>query len=312
MSVGANQLDYKRKLEADFSRRIEEILSPVVGTGSVKAQVVSEVDFTVIEETSEKYNNERALVRSEQTVEESNNGGAAAAAGIPGALSNQPPVAASAPETAKPAAKGASAPAASGPSSASKRATRNFEIDKTISYTKQPSGTVKRLTVAVVVDDVVNVSKKGKVTRKPRTEQEIERYTALVKEAIGFDEKRGDRVNVTNATFATPPAAEALPEIPVWKQDWVWDLAKQIGGALLVLIIFLKILKPLLKTVAPRPPVMMAPAMLPGGMTDDRVSLGANGTPIGYEAQMSNAKTMAAQDPRRVAQVMKNWVSDGG
>jgi flagellar M-ring protein FliF len=328
LSNSSNQLDYRRKLEESYARRIEEILTPITGTGSVKAQVAADVDFTITETARESYSPDGHLIRSEQTAEETNANGANAG-GIPGALSNQPPGAASVPETTKPAAvptlAGAlaqakalnqgqtqTASANNGPVSSSKSATRNYEIDKTISHIKQPTGNVRRLSVAVVVDDVVTVSKKGKVTRTARTPEELTRMTSLVREAVGFDEKRGDSVNVTNAAFSVPAAAGAVEEPPLWKQEWLWDIARQVGGGLLALLLLLLVVRPLLRGLQARPVTAVATA---GGVSEDRLSLSAptqSGMPAGYESQMTAARTAAQQDPKRVAQVVKNWVATDG
>lgn len=320
LSNSSNQLEYRRKLEESFARRIEEILAPITGAGSVKAQVAADVDFTITETARESYNPQGQLVRSEQTAEEMNGNGANAG-GIPGALSNQPPGAASVPETTKapagqkPAGAAAVAQAANpnnGTVSTSKRATRNYEIDKTISHTKQPTGNIRRLSVAVVVDDVVTVSKKGKVTRTARTPEDLARMTSLVREAVGFDEKRGDSVNVTNAAFNTPAAAAPIEEPPLWKQEWLWDIARQVGGGLLALILLLMVVRPLLRGLQTRPAGGAASAP---GVTDDRLSLSAPaqaGVPSGYESQMTAARSTAQQDPKRVAQVVKNWVATDG
>jgi flagellar M-ring protein FliF len=329
LSNSSNQLDYRRKLEESYARRIEEILTPITGTGSVKAQVAADVDFTITETARESYSPDGHLIRSEQTAEETNANGANAG-GIPGALSNQPPGAASVPETTKPAAvptlAGAlaqakalnqgqtqAASANNGPVSSSKSATRNYEIDKTISHIKQPTGNVRRLSVAVVVDDVVTVSKKGKVTRTARTPEELTRMTSLVREAVGFDEKRGDSVNVTNAAFSVPAAAGAVEEPPLWKQEWLWDIARQVGGGLLALLLLLLVVRPLLRGLQARPVTAVATAG--GGVSEDRLSLSAptqSGMPAGYESQMTAARTAAQQDPKRVAQVVKNWVATDG
>jgi flagellar M-ring protein FliF len=321
LSSSSNQIEYRRKLEESYARRIEEILTPITGTGSVKAQVAADVDFTITETARESYNPQGQLVRSEQTAEEMNNGGASAG-GIPGALSNQPPGAASVPETTvkppagqKPATTAAAAAQAANTNNASvstsKRATRNYEIDKTISHTKQPTGIIRRLSVAVVVDDIVSTSKAGKISRKARTPDELTRMTALVREAVGFDEKRGDSVNVTNAAFSTPAAAGAIEEPPLWKQEWLWDIARQVGGGLLALIVLLMVVRPLLRGLQARP----AGGAYAGGVSDDRLSLGApnqSGAPSGYDAQMTAARTSAQQDPKRVAQVVKQWVATDG
>lgn len=320
LSNSSNQLEYRRKLEESFARRIEEILAPITGAGSVKAQVAADVDFTITETARESYNPQGQLVRSEQTAEEMNGNGANAG-GIPGALSNQPPGATSVPETTKapagqkPAGAAAVAQAANsnnGTVSTSKRATRNYEIDKTISHTKQPTGNIRRLSVAVVVDDVVTVSKKGKVTRTARTPEDLARMTSLVREAVGFDEKRGDSVNVTNAAFNTPAAAAPIEEPPLWKQEWLWDIARQVGGGLLALILLLMVVRPLLRGLQARP---AGGAVSAPGVTDDRLSLSApaqTGVPSGYESQMTAARSTAQQDPKRVAQVVKNWVATDG
>jgi flagellar M-ring protein FliF len=327
LSNSSNQLEYRRKLEESYARRIEEILTPITGTGSVKAQVAADVDFTITETARESYNPEGHLVRSEQTAEEMNNNGANAG-GIPGALSNQPPGAASVPETTKPAAQTLAgvvaqakalnqgqtqtASANSGPVSSSKSATRNYEIDKTISHIKQPTGNIRRLSVAVVVDDIVTVGKKGKVTRTARTPEELTRMTSLAREAVGFDEKRGDSVNVTNAAFSMPAAAGAVEEAPWWKQEWLWDIARQVGGGLLALLLLLLVVRPLLRGLHARP---TGAALSTGGVSEDRLSLSAptqSGMPAGYESQMTAARSAAQQDPKRVAQVVKNWVATDG
>ena len=329
LSSSGNQLEYRRKLEESYARRIEEILTPITGAGSVKAQVAADIDFTITETARESYNPQGQLVRSEQTAEEVNSGGANAG-GIPGALSNQPPGATSVPETTKPAAQTLAGVVAqakalnqgqdptqavnanNGPVSSSKRATRNYEIDKTISHTKQPTGNIRRLSVAVVVDDVVTVSKKGKVTRTARTPEELTRMTSLAREAVGFDEKRGDSVNVTNAAFSTPAAATPAEELPLWKQEWLWDIARQVGGGLLALILLLMVVRPLLRGLHARP---VGGGMSTGGVPDDRLSLSAptqSGMPSGYEAQMTAARSSAQQDPKRVAQVVKQWVATDG
>ncbi len=320
LSSSASQFEYARRLEAAYVRRIEEILAPVVGAGAIKAQVATDIDFTISEQTRESFNPQQ-VVRSEQTAEETTLGGPGAT-GVPGALSNQPPGAATVPETTKGATPaGSKAPLANAgseasatPLASSKRATRNYELDKTISYTKSPTGVVRRVSVAVVVDDVVSVSAKGKVSRKPRKPEDLERYTALVKEAIGFDEKRGDTVSVVNAAFNTPPAEAPLPELPLWKQEWVWDLAKQIGGAIAAFLILLLVVRPLLKGITRQAAV---PAYAGAALAPDQVSLAGAGAAAqlpanSAESQMTTAKTIAQQDPKRVAQVVKNWVSNDG
>ncbi|MCK7583252.1 MAG: hypothetical protein MZV65_52025 [Chromatiales bacterium] len=247
-------------------QRIEEILTPVTGAGAVKAQVTADIDFTITETARESYNPQGRQVRSEQTAEELNSGGAAAG-GIPGALSNQPPGVASAPEQAAaaatpPPAAGVASPRwlhrlnwwpAPPPTSSSKRATRNYELDKTVSHIRQQTGTVQRLSVAVVVDDVVVTDRRGRVKRTARTPEELARLTAIVKEAIGFDEKRGDTVNVTNAAFSDAVAGgrRSRNRRCGSRSGW-WDLAKQAGGGLLILVLLMMVVRPLLRGLQAR------------------------------------------------------------
>ncbi|OQX49176.1 MAG: flagellar M-ring protein FliF, partial [Candidatus Sedimenticola endophacoides] len=240
MMLTATQFEYTKNLEEHYRARIEEILTPILGIDSVRAQVTAEVDFTVTEQTAERFNPDLPALRSEQINEQSSRLGGAAE-GIPGALSNQPPAAGSAPQVA---AGGQPGEGGEAPLSASKRATRNYELDKTISHTRLSGGNLQRLSVAVVVDDKSAVDDTGAVTRSERTPEEINRYTQLVKKAIGFNTQRGDSVQVINASFMAPPALEPLPEVPIWEQAWVWDLAKQVGGIILVLVLILFVLKP--------------------------------------------------------------------
>lgn len=330
--LNAHQFDYTRRLEESYIKRIEEILSPITGRGAVRAQVVAELDFTVTEQTQEKFNPEQPALRSEQVMNEQS-AGAAGTQGIPGALSNQPPGAGSVPETTAkpPAGKGEAnkiAAESTGPYNSSNRATRNYELDKTISHTRQPSGTLKRLAVAIVVDDRLTVNADGEVQRTPLTPEELERITNLAKEAVGFNAQRGDSLNVLNASFQEPPKAEPLPEPPIWKQAWVWDVGKQVLGGLVVLFLIFGVIRPVTRGLLNRhlttnsAPMPNAQAALPAGAyaaaggalpgpagVPMQVQLAAPST-ADYDAQVNLARQLTAQDPKRVAQVVKNWVSN--
>jgi flagellar M-ring protein FliF len=322
-AVNATQFEFSRKLEESYVKRIEDILTPIVGPGGVRAQVSAELDFTETEHTQENYDPKETVVRSEQIAQESNAGGAITG-GVPGALSNTPPGAASVPETtpaATPPGDGkasanatANASATATPTNSSSRATRNYEIDRTISHTRQPTGAVKRLSVAVVVDDATSVDEDDEVTREPRKPDEIERYTALVKEAIGFNVARGDTVNIINATFATPPPVEPLPDEPIWKQPWVVSLLKQLGAVGLIAALVFMVVKPVVRALLARhadlpPPMSYSPigmAGLPAGVTPAGLAA------PGYDAQLTAARQLTQQDPKRVAQVVKGWVGNDG
>jgi len=323
----AHRFQYTSKLEESFARRVEDILSPLVGNDGVKATVAAEVDFTATEQTSESFNPDSQSVRSEQTLEENRAG--SIEGGVPGALSNQPPGAGAAPETTAAdanatAAAGATAAAAAstGPQSNRKQATRNFEVDRTISHSRLSAGSVRRLSVAVLVDNKTSVGKNGKITKTPFTKEEIDRMTALVKEAVGFDATRGDTVNVTNADFTMPPKVEPLPEPPVWKQAWVIDLGKQVLGGLFALIVAFGVIRPAIRALMRREvvvpngaePVMNADgslslpagagASLPGG-----AGALAQLAPPRDQSELDRVKVLASQDPKLAAQVVKGWVN---
>ncbi|MCW8948931.1 MAG: flagellar basal-body MS-ring/collar protein FliF, partial [Sedimenticola sp.] len=250
MMLTSSQFEYTKELEKHYRQRVEEILSPILGAERVRAQVSAEVDFTVTEQTSERFNPDLPALRSEQTNEQLSQ--LSAVQGVPGALSNQPPAAGNAPEVA---GAGADVGAAGSPLNSSKRATRNYELDKTISHTRLSSNKLRRLSVAVVVDDLITQAEDGTTTRIERTPEDINRITRLVKESIGFNAQRGDSVEVINSPFMAPEQPAPLPELAIWQQPWVWDVAKQAGGVILVLVLILFVLRPTMKKLI-EPPVV--------------------------------------------------------
>jgi flagellar M-ring protein FliF len=332
-AASTRQFDYTRKLEESYQRRIIEMLEPMVGAGRVRATVTADLDFTVTEETRENYDPQKTAVRSEQTSKESRKGGDGAE-GIPGALSNQPPGTSGAPNIPGAATPGNPAPAAaaaaaagaqgaaqttavsSGPTSNAERATRNFEVDRTLSYTKQPTGNLKRLSVGVVLDDWQKVDADGKVTTAPMSDTDIKRFTQLVKESIGLKDDRGDQLNVLNQAFKSPGPIGPVDGLPIWQQPWLLSLAKQIVGAGLVLVVAFLVLRPLMKSLT-KPAGRKAIAD-DGDFAGDRVSLSskdnANAIKLApsFEQQIAAARQLVGQDPRRAAQVVKDWVAADG
>src|SRR5882672_2472935 len=318
------QFEYTRTLEESYQRRIIEMLEPMVGPGRVRATVTADMDFTVTEETHEKYDPQKTAVRSEQTSNEQRKGGDAAE-GIPGALSNQPPGTSGAPTIPGAATPGNPAPApgsagavqstaaGSGPSSSAQRSTRNFEVDRTLSYVKQPVGVLKRLNIGVVLDDWQKVDADGKVTTAPMNDTDIKRFSQLVRESIGLKEDRGDQLNVLNQAFKSSAPMGPVDAPPLWETPWITQLAKQIVGALLVLVVAFLVLRPLMKSLTKSAPRRGAGGDLEG----DRVSIsGQGGNAIklapSFEQQIAAARTLVGQDPRRAAQVVKDWVSADG
>lgn len=314
--LSASQLEYTQRLEDSYVRRIEEILMPIMGAGKVKAQVAVDLDFTVTEQTQENYHNEKPLVRSEQVKEDKTVSGANAI-GVPGALSNQPPAEATLTQNsaATPGAGGVTASTESkteaAPLNSSSHTTRNYELNRTISHTRLANGAVRRISAAVVLDDKQVVDDSGEATRTPLKPEEVERITGLVKEAVGFNEKRGDTVNVLNIAFTPPEEAEPLPDTSFFDKPWVAAAGKSLLAAAVVLVLVIGVLRPVLSALATRGANAGADGL---SLRDDRVSLGAGGAPRlaaagNYDEDLGTVKSLAAQDPKRVAQVVKTWVA---
>ena len=303
MSLSSTQFDYTRKLEERYIKRIINIISPMYGIAGVRAQVVADIDFTSLEETRESYQPDQKVVRSEQLFEQKSNQGDAS--GVPGALSNQPPVGGS-----LKGKKGAQA----GSVNNSSRAVRNYEIDRTISHSRQSPVELKRLSVAVVINYQTVVDEKGKVERKPIEEKEMQRLTNLIKETVGLNEARGDTINIVNTPFQIPEEVEALPEVPIWEQAWALGLAKQLLGGLVVLLIAFGVLRPMLNNLSEQGENLVRYETLPDGSQgdpirpgDDQLTLSNQQPPTGQQL-MDVASSMVKEDPKRVAQVLNTWI----
>ena len=322
MAQTSTQFSYNRKLEQNYADRVRQLLEPIVGAGSVRASINADLDFTVTERTQETFNPDLPALRSEQVSEDSSQN-SAGASGIPGALSNQPPEAAEL--QAPDAAAGVDGEAASMPRNSSKRSVRNYELDKTVSHTKLATGTIRRLSIAVVIDNKQELDENDELVNKPWTPEELERFTTLVKEAVGFNGARGDTVNIINSSFIPLPEAEAVPEPSMMEQPWVWNVGKQAVGAIGVLILIFGVLKPILRSLAEKG--SHANAMVPavagaqgGAGSEDQLSLSGAGSQqaqlegpkAGYEQNLETAKGVVGEDPKRVAQVVKNWVGEDG
>jgi flagellar M-ring protein FliF len=325
-AASTRQFAYTRKLEASYQQRIIDLLEPMVGAGRVRATVTADMDFTVTEETRENYDPQKTAVRSEQTSNEQRRGGDGAE-GIPGALSNQPPGTSGAPSIPGAATPGnpavgngaagaaQTASASSGPSSSAQRSTRNFEVDRTLSYVKQPVGVLKRLNVGVALDDWQKVDADGKVTTAPMSDADIKRFSQLVRESIGLKEDRGDQLNVLNQAFKSSAPVGPVDGLPLWETPWITQLAKQIVGAALVLVVAFLVLRPLMKSLTK--PALRSAGGDAGEVAGDRLSIsGQGGNAIklapSFEQQIAAARTLVGQDPRRAAQVVKEWVAADG
>jgi flagellar M-ring protein FliF len=317
------QLKYVHELEQSYAKRVEAILVPIVGAGNVRAEVTADIDFSQVERAEEVYrpngNATEAAVRSQQTTETTSSSPSGASGGVPGALSNQPPANATAPINAQPAAAngtpavaGAAASAAAAAAVNSRKdATVNYEVDKTIRHVRQPIGGIKRVSVAVVVNNRREVDNAGKVSMKPLTEAEMAKITELVKEATGYSKERGDTVNVVNSAFSviTP---EVAPEAPFWKKPDLYLTIKEIGKHLLlagaVLYLIFGVLRPLVTRVLAHRPVHVAEEDhedMPAAEGSGR-SASMRRT---YEQRLQNAQQLAQEEPKLVANVVKEWMS---
>ena len=309
-----SQLKYVQELQQSIVKRIESIITPIVGADNVRAEATADVDFSHTEQAAEIYKPNQqpntGTVRSQQS-SESLNGAQAGATGVPGALSNQPPAPATAPLTVPPAAAnatGASAAGTSPGSSLQKDVTVNYEVDKTVRYVQQPMGGVKRLSVAVVVNYKREVGKDGKVTMKPLSEAEKNQITDLVREAMGFNRDRGDTLNVVNSPFAGMDR-EKIEPTPIWKQpDTMFQLAKDGGryvlAIVLLMLLYFKILKPIWARIdaSLQPP----PAQVAYEPEEDDAVVTIE--PRSYANNLDRATQLAREDPKLVANIVKSWV----
>jgi len=333
-AITAEQFEAAHRIEDNYTEHIERLIAPLVGDGRVHAQVTVDLDGGASEEAHEQYKPESAIVRSEQSAEEISRSGNAASGGIPGALTNQPPAGgvASAASNSKPAATpgatagangaaasaaasaaAAAAAAAATPENTSKQLTRNYEIDRTVSYSRQPAGRVKRVTVAVLVDNMRQPGADGKTVERALTQAEIDDITRLVKDAVGFDQARGDSVNVVNQPFLPQVAEIIKPEvIPLWQRPWVRDVVRLILGALVLVALALGVLRPLIRNLSTHA-LTASPELLPAGAraADERATAAtAPSQSLAYEQQLVQARGLVSQDPKRVAQVVKTWVGE--
>jgi len=302
----ATQFKFSRRLEETYKQRIEDLLTPLVGAGRVRAEVVADIDFTYTEETSESFDPARTVVRSEQISEDLSSGAATVASGIPGAVSNQPPEATGIdPNIVSTEFQQVE------PKNSSRSSTRNFEVDRTIRHTRPQSGALRRLSVAVLIDDT---PVEGAETQTTPTSSDVERYTALVKEAVGFNEARGDSVVVLNEAFRAAEPVEDFEPPALWERPGIIAGAKQVVGAILVLAIAFGIVKPMLSGVVSGGSAISGEYIGAGGFSGaGGAAQLAGGTAAipgpNYDEKVAAAKNITGNDPARVAQVVKKWVS---
>jgi flagellar M-ring protein FliF len=313
-SLDETQIKYVHQVEQDYIKRIEDILIPLMGAQNVRVQVTADIDFTQTEQTAESFKPNQppnqAAIRSMQTTEARN--GSGNPSGVPGALSNQPPVPATAP-VVTPASAVAGGSAEN--TSLHKEATTNYEVDRTIRYTKLPVGSLKRLSTAVLINNRTTTDSKGKIISKPFTPAEQAQLNNLIKNAMGFNAQRGDSLNLLNSAFNEPTEAP-LPEVPLWKQPDMIALAKEILKYLLLagvgLYMFFGIVRPAIRNyLSSLEAVNEAKTQHAEDHIKEKAKeFEAKKSEISYESSVQQAKQMANQSPKIVASVVQEWVND--
>jgi flagellar M-ring protein FliF len=327
LGVDAEQLQYVRQVEQLYSRRILDILEPIVGRQNVKAQVTAELDFSQTESTTESHKPNQApevsAVRSQQVVESSGAAGTSPPSGVPGATTNQPPAAASAPinGAAQPLAAGGQAPLAGG---GKRESIINYEVDKTIRVVKGASGVIKRINAAVVLNNTVATNDKGKSTSTPLTDAQMEKMTALVRETIGFSKDRGDSVNLVNAAFASEKVE--VIDVPLWRQPEVVDLARSFAWPLGTLLfgarVLMGVIRPAIKAMGTAPVASVASSNVRVNQLDamesempERPQLAGPGSAndvaqiSAHEKQLDDARQLTRDNPAAVANIIKTWMT---
>jgi flagellar M-ring protein FliF len=332
--LDAKQLQYVRQIEANYTQRIRDILEPVIGKDNLRAQVTAEIDFSQVEATAEEYkpnqDKNQAAIRSQQTSEQQGQG-AASPTGVPGAATNQPPTPATAPVNG--ASQALQATQAGGPGSTSRReAVTNYEVDKTVKVVRNGTGNIRKLNAAVVLNHRTVTDAKGKTTTQPIPQEELDKLTALVRESIGMDDKRGDSIKVINSPFQAPK--EEVDDTPLWKRpetlDIVRTLALPAALTLAALIVVFGAIRPAINAAKPLPPVETEddkPKLdavvddlneLPAvdGEAAANQVLGPDGQPLpalegpSVDQRLEDARKLARENPLAMATLLRGWVNN--
>ncbi|QQD19731.1 flagellar M-ring protein FliF [Spongiibacter nanhainus] len=315
LSLSQRQFAYRQELERAYEQRLSELLRPIAGSGRVRVQVAADVDFSTTQESRESWNPEGQVVRSEQIEENNVSKQPAAASGVPGALSNQPVVAQEAEENEENTRTG------------SRSVTRNYEIERVLNYSTSPTGSIRRLSVAVLVDSGRSLGDAGESVSDAGadtvSQEELDRLTLLVKDAVGFEEARGDRVTVIAADFRDTTTFTESEAPGFWEQPWFANLIRQSLAGVGVLFIVFAILRPGMRSLLsassggsragggghshldgeylPQPIAAL-------GAPSDNAASPVPGT--GLDHHVGEVRNAVDQDPRRVAQVVTRWVSE--
>lgn len=318
------EYDIERKREQEYLEKIDSILIPVVGLGNYTAQVDLSMDFSAVEETQKRYNPDLPAVRSETTFEENNIGGLAV--GIPGALTNQPPVNSTIPEDAMAGGAGT----ATSPSRTHKEATRNYELDTTISHKRQQTGVIRRISVSVAVDYLPTVGENGETTMTPRSVEALSNIRRLLQGGVGFDMQRGDALEVVTVPFVREDSALDF-ELPLWEQDWFMKMMRLVLGVLVIIVLILAVVKPMLKrliypdnTLEEYDEDSLSSGVDLGDSTLDMLNNDFDSASVGFSSDgtlrlpdlhgdedlLKAVRALVANEPELSSQVVKAWLTE--
>jgi flagellar M-ring protein FliF len=304
------RLQFQHAMEGHTERRVLDLIEPLVGAGHVVAQVTAEVDFQHLVETSEEYNPERTVVRSEQRTNEERTGGEDSARGVAGAASNLP--------------GGPGGTVTSDGTKFTRRSeTVNYEVDKKVLRRESPEGALKRLSVAVVVDGQYKQLQDGDATRteyQPRGKEEMDQLVALVKKAVGYDAQRGDQVEVSNVAFQPLEPAEETSSWPTWVRE-VQDtgLPRILGVLALAVIVLLLLIRPAFRALGRRADAVILPQGRPMTVTELENTIEARPAGLLLSGQagagdqteaVQTLRRLARENPQRATQLLRSWLED--
>ncbi|MBQ4810439.1 flagellar M-ring protein FliF [Pseudoalteromonas luteoviolacea] len=318
------EYEIERKRESEYLSKIDSIMIPVVGLGNFTAQVDLTMDFSAIEETQKRFNPDLPAVRSETTFEESNIGGITA--GIPGALTNQPPVDSNIPEIAGAGGSGKGTT----PTRSQKEATRNYELDTTISHKRQQTGVIRRISVSVAVDYVAKADAEGNMVMTPRSQEELNNIRRLLQGGVGFDMQRGDALEVVTVPFVREDILEAS-EMPLWEQEWFMKVVRLAAGALVIIVLIMAVVRPMLKrliypddTLEDYDEDALTAGVDLGDSTLDMLSNDFDESAVGFSSDgtlqlpdlhgdedlLKAVRALVANEPELSSQVVKAWLTE--
>jgi flagellar M-ring protein FliF len=313
------EYELQRTREEEYRQKVDSILMPVLGIGNYTAQVDLLMDFTATEQTQKRFNPDLPAVRSEMTIEENSVGGLSA--GIPGALSNQPPLNSNIPEQAT---GGNASPVVPGRNS--KEATRNYELDTTISHISQQSGVIRRLSVSVAIDYKANANGEPEA----RTQAELANIRRLLQGGVGFDAQRGDMLEVISVPFMRDEVIEP-PQPNFYEEEWFLRVVRLAIGGLIIIVLILAVVKPMLKkliypedTKDTYDDNALSSGLDLGDDTIDMLSSTFDENAVGFAADgtlmlpdlhgdddlLRAVRALVANEPELSSLVVKNWLAE--